>query len=92
MTTRPKSDKPPAWFQSGPYDRVTVDRDVVSLDGRLRVAKGATGTIVSRDRGLVGVLFEDDGHFVELTGCGQRLQDVPFIDTTPAGGHAKTTD
>lgn len=82
-----KDDRPHPDFRAGPYDRITVDCDIWSV-GRLRllVAKGATGTIVSRDQGNVGVIFEDDGHFVELSGCGHRIQDVPFIHTTPANG------
>lgn len=79
-----KSDRPPTGFRAGPYDRVTVDCDIRSAGGiRLLVAKGATGTIVSRDQGSVGIIFEDDGHFVELSGCGHRIQNVPFIHTTP---------
>lgn len=65
------------------FDRVTVTRAILGADGRLLVEQGVTGTIVSRDEGMVGVLFDDGTGFVELSGCGQRLQQVPFIDTIP---------
>lgn len=65
------------------FDRVTVTKNILGADGRLLVEQGAIGSIVSRDAGVVGVLFDDGQHFVELSGCGQRLQRVPFIDTTP---------
>lgn len=63
------------------YNRVVVTQQIKHTDGRLLVEKGAKGTIVSSDQGLVHILFDDDGVFVELSGCKQRLQRVPFIYT-----------
>ena len=67
------------------FNRITITSDVLGADGRLRVQKGATGTIRSNDRGQVGVLFDDTEHFVELSGCKRRFQDVPFLQTRPIG-------
>lgn len=66
------------------YDRITTTKDVHHTDGRLLVQKGATGFISSRHCGDVYVLFDaDQAAYVELTGCGQPLQRVPFIYTRP---------
>ncbi len=62
------------------FNRVVVTKEVRGADGRLRVAKGAIGTIRSWDRGQVGIVFEDDGAFVELSGCNRRIQSIPFIN------------
>ena len=66
-------------------DRVMVTQNILGADGRLLVESGAIGIIVSRNAGIAGVLFDDGPQFVELSGCGQRLQPVPFIDTAPIG-------
>lgn len=65
------------------FNRVRTTQDILGADGRLLVEQGANGTIVCRDSGNVTVLFDDGPQFVERSGCGQRLQSVPFIDTTP---------
>lgn len=65
------------------FNRVTVDKDINGADGRLRVARGATGIIVGRLCGLVDVLFDDGPSYVELSGCARRFQSIPFICTTP---------
>jgi hypothetical protein len=72
------------------FDRVIVTRDIRAAGGRLLVEEGAAGQIVSRDRGYVGVLFDPDSAYVELTACGQRLQLVPFVYTWPEEAAATT--
>ena len=67
------------------FNRITITSDVLGADGRVRVQKGATGTIRSNDRGHLGVLFDDSEHYVELSGCKRRFQEVPFLQTRPIG-------
>lgn len=64
------------------YVRVSIDRDLYFVGGRLKVEAGAVGIIVGRDRGWVDVLFDDGPAYVELSGCNQRLQSVPVSDTS----------
>lgn len=59
---------------------VTVTRDIYTPSKQRRIVEaGAKGFIVSRHLGDVGILFDDDGKFVELDGSGQRLQQVPYL-------------
>lgn len=69
-----------------PYTKVRIDRDIYSITKtRFLVAAGVTGIIVSRDRGYVGVLCDEGTGFCLLSGCNQRLQDVPFLYVTEIG-------
>lgn len=65
-------------------ERIITTHNIHHTDGRLLVQKRATGVVSSRHGGDVNVLF-DPGQpaYVELTGCGQPLQRVPFIYTFP---------
>ncbi|MFZ6767779.1 hypothetical protein ACO0LM_11915 [Undibacterium sp. Di26W] len=62
-------------------NRVIIRENVYWIDGRLHVAAGAAGTIVGRNQGFLDVLFDAGPAYVELSGCGQRLQSVPVLST-----------
>ena len=54
-------------------------------DGRLLVEAGAIGTGYGDDRGRLTVKFDESEHYVELSGCGERIQFVDFLDTVSLG-------
>lgn len=70
---------------TGDPDRVVVVRDVRFADGRLKVEAGAIGTVYGDDRGRLTVKFDESEHYVELSGCGERIQFVDFLDTVSLG-------
>lgn len=66
-------------------NRVSVTSDVLGVDGRLRVQKGAIGTVSAKSRGYLTVSFDDGPQYVELSGCGHRIQEVPTLSTRSEG-------
>lgn len=66
-------------------NRIVVTENICYPSGKLKVEKGAVGTISSRNLGDVGVVF-DEGQsvFIEPDGGGRLNQQIPFRATRPA--------
>jgi len=63
---------------------VILTQDVYRVNGQLRAERGAKGIIVGDSLlgGCKDVLFDDGPEFIELSGCGQRLTEVPSLALT----------
>lgn len=68
------------------FNRIAVIEDICYPNGKLKVEKGAVGTISSRNQGDVSVVFDEgQSAFIEPDGGGRLNQQIPFRATRPAG-------
>lgn len=62
------------------YERVKLRRDTHFASGELKAQAGATGDVVTDDRGMLSIRFDDTDHFVALDGSGMRIaHNVPRL-------------